>query len=642
MRKLLLLIFSIFCISPTVNANSFDFSFDRLQFKYALSQIKKNNDVNINHLKNYPLYPYLAHKKLTNNFSKKSPQEIKQFIDENTPSRLADDVWQRWIKRLASNQQWDKINDIYDAERANTASQCYYLSARYHTQSSTTNSIKQATDLWMSAKSRPKACDFIFKKLIKSKRISKNDIWNRLELAMDKRNHKLARTLVKYLPNDEIKIAKQYINAFKRPKQAIKSKHVGKGFYSRKVLRYAIKRITQRNYKEGAKFWQRYKNKAPFTRAERYTIESYLGLRAAFNLDPSAFKQLNRIPAHYRSNEANIWLARMALREGKWKTLLTTIENLNPESQEEETWIYWKARAQEKLGKSSIAKQSYRSLANNASFHGFLAADLLDKEYHVFDNQQHDWEKEIKAIRKNPAITRAIEWFHQGNNTLAFKEWLWAIAHMEKEDVLAAAALALKLEKTVLAVRTVAKVKDWNQINLRFPLLYKDLIQKISEKNEVDPAWVYGIMRRESIFNKTARSSANAHGLMQLLPSTARHVGRKMGINRVTKNDLFTPKVNINLGSAYLGNMLSKFDGSYAKATAGYNAGPNRSKRWTPEQTIEADRWIDSIPFKETRHYVRAVMAYTTIYDHKLTFGNEKRMSQQLPPIIGTLSKDSE
>lgn len=638
-------ILSLLCIiySLPLAANASTVSgFDRLQFKYTLSQIKDNKDANINSLKGYPLYPYLVYEKLNNNFSTASPAEINRFLDENTPSRLADSVWQRWIKRLSNEKQWVKIRDIYNPQRANTASQCYYLTARYHTKHFTLKDITQATDLWMSAKSQPKACDFIFNKLIKSKRISKNDIWQRLELAMDKRNRKLAHSLIKHLPSDEVNIAKQYINAYKNPKKALKSKYIGKGRYSRKVIRYAIKRITQRNYKEGAKYWKRYKNKAPFTPAERYTIEGHLALRAAFNLDDNALKQLKRIPPRYRSNEVNIWLARMALREGKWKTLLTTIGNLDEKSQSEETWIYWKARAEEKLGKKIIAKKAYQSLAENASFHGFLAADHLDKDYHVLDNQQHNWKAEIKKVSNHPAIARAVEWFYQGNDSLAFREWLWAIDHMNKKDVLAAAALALQLEKTVLAVRTVAKIEDWNQISLRFPLLYKNLIKEISAKNEVNPAWVYGVMRRESVFNKTAQSSANARGLMQLLPSTARHVGRQLGIDRVRKSDLFTPKININLGSAYLSSMLSKFDGSYAKATAGYNAGPSRSKRWTPEQTIEADRWVDSIPFKETRRYVRAVMAYTTIYDHKLTLGNEKRISQNLTPIIGSLEEDGE
>ncbi|MCK5725472.1 MAG: lytic transglycosylase domain-containing protein [Thiotrichaceae bacterium] len=628
--------------SFTFTATASPNGIERLQFKFTLSQIKNNNNISFSSLKDYPLYPYLEYEKFNQRFNETSTREIKRFLDKHSPSRLSSNLWQRWIKRLASENKWPKIREIYDPKIASVASQCYYLHALYNKEALSKDIATEAKDLWMSAKSRPKSCDFIFGKLKSTNRITKKDIWQRFELAMDKKNRRLARSLIKLLPKDERAIAQQYVNAYKNPKRALKSRHITRGRYSRKVIRYAIKRITQRNYKEGHKYWQQYKNKIPFTKAERYTIEAHLGLRSAFNLDKDAFRQLKKVPSRYRNNEANIWLARMALREGKWKTLLTTINELDEKTQAEETWTYWKARAKDKLGKPREATEIYEALAKNASFHGFLAADILGKEYHVLDNQRGNWEKEIKEISKHPAIARAVEWFQQGNDSLAFREWIWALNHMEKEDILSAAALALKLKKPVLAVRTVAKTGDWNQVNLRFPLLYKNLIKEISKKNNVNPAWVYGIMRRESVFNKKAVSSADARGLMQLLPSTARHVGRKLGINRVRKNDLFTPEVNINLGSAYLGSMLSRFDGDYVKATAGYNAGPTRSKRWTPKTTIEADRWVDSIPFKETRNYVRAVMSYTTIYDHKLTSGNEQRISTNLTPVIGRLKKDSE
>ena len=165
-------------------------------------------------------------------------------------------------------------------------------------------------------------------------------------------------------------------------------------------------------------------------------------------------------------------------------------------------------------------------------------------------------------------------------------------------------------------------------------MLYQKLIKEISSENNVNPAWVYGIMRRESVFNKEAVSSAKAMGLMQLLPSTARIVAKQLGIKGINNNDLLIPKTNIQLGSAYLGGMLSDFNGSYVKATAGYNAGPGRSVKWTPKDTtLEADQWVESIPFTETRKYVRAVMAYTTIYDHKLNDMKGDKISKRLLPV---------
>jgi soluble lytic murein transglycosylase len=150
-------------------------------------------------------------------------------------------------------------------------------------------------------------------------------------------------------------------------------------------------------------------------------------------------------------------------------------------------------------------------------------------------------------------------------------------------------------------------------------------------------------MRRESAFDSQISSSANARGLMQILPRTAKEVARKLGIKGHKTSDLLIPEKNARLGSAYLSQMLKKFNGNFAKATASYNAGPHRIPKWTPEFPIVAPRWIESIPFDETRNYVRAVMSYTTIYDYKLNHipnniqGKNLRLSERLHPIGGNL-----
>jgi len=203
---------------------------------------------------------------------------------------------------------------------------------------------------------------------------------------------------------------------------------------------------------------------------------------------------------------------------------------------------------------------------------------------------------------------------------------------MEK---LTAAAYAHQINQPFLGIITVSQTKDWNQTGLRFPLKYKSLVQKSARAQGIIPAWVYGIMRRESAFDPKIVSSANAKGLMQVLPSTAKVVARKLGLKNHRASDLLTPRKNVYIGSGYLSQMLKRFKGNYVKATASYNAGPHRIPRWAPDYPISAPQWIESIPFKETRNYVRAVMAYTTIYDHKLNYKSRRslRLSQRLQKI---------
>ncbi len=604
----------------------------RGQFEVAYKDIKKGKNPRISHLTDYPLYPYLEYEKIRRNLKKTSEKTLLTFIDNYKNTPLADKLWSHWLSRLAKQKKWEKIVGVYSPLAADTAARCYYFEALIHAGNKNL-ALNAAGDLWMSPKSMPKACNSLFKQLRAVNYLTKQKYWQRIELAVDKGNSKLARSLIKYLPADEQKIAGQYIVSHRNPNRALKSKHVGGGKYSRKVIAHAIKRIARKNYKKGYKTWRRYKSKYAFSKQEKHVVEAYLAVRASFNHDQDALKSFNKIPAEYRNDEANIWMARMALREGEWQSLNNAIAAMSEEVQQYDIWRYWKARASSKTGNEKLAISLFSKLAKNATFYGFLSADRLNKDYSVLEKHNESWENCANNVQIVSPIYRAMEWFKIGKDSLAYKEWFWALQHMNKEGKLAAAALALKLEKPILAVRSVAKTKDWNQVSLRFPLLYKNLITEMSGKSGINPAWVYGIMRRESVFNKKAVSGAKAVGLMQLLPSTARYVGKKLGLARVRKSDLLTPKLNVKLGSAYLSGMLKDFDGSYVKATAGYNAGPGRSVKWTPDKTIAADRWVESIPFTETRKYVRAVMAYTTIYDHKLTKGKGRRISDRLLPV---------
>ncbi len=629
-----------FFLSKTSILFAAEIESQRIQFNAAYADLKKGKKTTTSHLKDYPLYPYLEYQSIRNNLNKTSEKDLLVFIDKYKNTPMADQLWSHWLGRLATKEKWGKIISVYSSLAADTSARCYYLEAQLHESDKINDQVtknaafKDAKELWMSTKSRPKGCDSLFNQLKKAKLLTKVDYWQRIELIVHSgKNTGLAKSLIKYLPADEQKIAEQLVTAHRRPESALRSKHVGGGTYSRKIIAYAIKRIARKNYKKGYKVWSDKKGDYSFSEQEAHEIEAYLAVRAAFNHDTSALDSFTKVPAKHRNDDANVWMARMALREGKWEKLHDAIDAMSDEAAERDIWQYWKARASDETGEKEQAIKLFSKLSGNATFYGFLSADRLGKAYSVLDNRNEDWEGCADNVEIVSPITRAMEWFELGQDRKAYKEWFWALKHMNKDGKLAAAALALRLEKPILAVRTVAKTKDWNQVGLRFPLLYKELITEMSDQNDVNPAWVYGIMRRESVFNKKAVSSARAVGLMQLLPSTARYVGKKLGLTKVRKNDLLTPKLNVKLGSAYLSGMLKDFNGSYVKATAGYNAGPSRSVKWTPEKTMDADRWVESIPFTETRKYVRAVMAYTTIYDHKLTKGNGRRLSDRLLPV---------
>ena len=246
-------------------------------------------------------------------------------------------------------------------------------------------------------------------------------------------------------------------------------------------------------------------------------------------------------------------MARTALRKGDWRKLRASIGSMSPTDRNKDRWRYWQAHSSKRLGDKNSHKQ-LQGIAKNASFYGFLAADELNAPYSRLLQQERNWSALTPKIRNIKAIQRATELYWLGMPKLAKKEWNWAMKKLNKNDQLVAAAYALEINQPFLAIITVSGTKDWNQVGLRFPLEYENLVKKSARANGVVPAWVYGIMRRESAFDPVIKSSANARGLMQLLPSTAKYVNK----STVSSRRLNHPQTNIRLGTEYLGYLKKK------------------------------------------------------------------------------------
>ena len=133
---------------------------------------------------------------------------------------------------------------------------------------------------------------------------------------------------------------------------------------------------------------------------------------------------------------------------------------------------------------------------------------------------------------------------------------------------------------------------------------------------ELDPSIIYGVMRRESLFDPFAKSRVGALGLMQLMPSTAKNVANSLGMKKLKQSDILKVDNNINLGTKYFRTVMNRFDNNVSLAAAAYNAGPGNVRKWLPRESgMPADLWVETVPFNETRNYVQAVLAYATVFD---------------------------
>jgi soluble lytic murein transglycosylase len=282
--------------------------------------------------------------------------------------------------------------------------------------------------------------------------------------------------------------------------------------------------------------------------------------------------------------------------------------------------------ALEKTDRRIQAMDEFGQLAKLRDYHGFLAADFLRWPYEMSNQPVGYTEAALGSLAQQPGFVRARELYRAELYTDARREWEQAIKGLSDADLKLAAVLASRWGWHDRAILTVARSRDYDDLALRFPLSFAEDVQRQARNYQLDAGHVYAVIRQESAFNKDARSHAGAMGLMQLMPKTGRVTARKYDIPLASTRNLFEPDKNISIGSAYLKQVMDQYDNNIVLASAAYNAGPHRVRRWLPEtESRDAASWIALIPFRETRTYVQRVLAYAAIYDW--------RMQQKITPL---------
>ena len=577
----------------------------------------------------YILYPYLEYYDLRERLSDASEEEIARFINKYSDMPISWQIRNRWLFDLAENKRWETYHKYYTGQ-SNIKLQCYYLYAQLQvdrSQNTLKHILDEAEQLWLSGDRRPQECKPVFEKLVEHERITSKMLWQRIELAMNKGNLALAGELATPFNRRDQNLVKLWQSVYKNPEKGLAMREMKRNhIIIRKIVEQAIRQIARNDADKATQLWGKAVRRYGFTEEQRREMQRYIALQAAYDEHPNALNWLKAVPNKYQDDDVRIMQVRIALKNKDWQELIRGINNLQSEQKEQFQWRYWKARALEQLGKEAMAAANYSDISANTNYYGFLAADRIGKPYRFNSEPLERDDETSQALKRIPAVQRTRELYLLGRVSEARSEWNSAIRKFDAEQLKVAALLVYEWEWYDNAIITVAKTGHLADLELRFPTPFKDLVYLNAQTYGLDPSWIYGVTRRESAFNVYARSSAGALGLMQLMPSTARYQSKKLGLSRPSVTDILSTEQNLLLGSAYLNNMLAKFSGNMVLATAAYNAGPNRVLRWLPKNgDVPADIWVDTLPYKETRQYVRAVMAYATIFDWKL--------KQQVTPL---------
>ena len=619
---------------------------DREMFKQAWRQVNHGQLSKakplINGLKTYPLYVYLREKQLRPTLQRRNNEPLKSFLNDFEGAYPAETLRNEWLMWLADTQQWQDFVDYYRPS-SNVSLQCHHKTALLE-KGAAEALFQQIAPLWTKGKSQPSACDRVFKVFEADPLFDDPTIWRRFRLAISKHEIGLARHLSKKFENEQAVLwANRWLSAHANPQQTLRKKYLSEEpILARDVLFYALKRLTKSNFNAAEKSWARISADGFLNEAELNRGNAILAIAAGKNEHKNQIFYLDQVDNQFADAELEALRLRRGIQLKAWEQLSRwTLQPPRSSKTNALRWRYWRARSAELMGRQDFANQQYAALANERDYYGFLAADKAALAYSFNDVPIKPTPEALQTVTGQAGIQRAKEFFLLGFITDANREWRYTLKDFSKSALEIAALTASKWGWHNRAIATLGQAKSYDDVVVRFPMLFADQIKANSNKRQLEEALIYSIIRTESAFSPSARSSAGALGLMQLMPATGREAGRRIGIRIKKSSQLLAPTTNIAIGTSYLSSLLTKHGGSFPMAAAAYNAGPHRVRQWRPSgNCIDADIWIDSIPFRETRRYVRTTVFYYVIYQHRLgtPIKPVKEMLTRIPPSGGASS----
>lgn len=609
----------------------------------------KNYPILFEKLKAYPLYPYLIYQELKQKIEEPKKtgvtlKQLKEFQATYPDFPFHSALLQLWLTKMAQNKNWEALVEGYKPSKKVVLTCQYYYGKYQLTQNKSV--LEPVESLWLVGYSQPPECDQVFSLWKKVGGFTPDLIWERFRLAIENKNFTLIQHLIKKMSPMERSVALFWENLIKNPslinnEETLKnldtlSNQLKLKISSPEILMSVLPAYASINAQDASTWWKTHQKKYNFSKAQINQVYRDIGIQLSRQKSPLAKEWLASLPPDALDLTTQEWRIRLSLYYKEWENALKWIHQLPPYVKQEKSWRYWQARALEKLNNYPQAEIIYKQLAQTRSYYGFLSAMHL-KQPLALQNQPIPYnEQATKNVLATPAIARFEQLIQLNKEHLARHEWFRAIEKMTEPELSAAAKIAQKMNLPDYAILTTLKGTHRDDVALRFPLVHHAEILNYAKINNIDPAWVFAISRQESSFYSGTISSAGARGLMQLMPNTAAMLAKQYKIPYKSEENLHDPLTNIQFGTVYLRDLQKQMFDNFIVATASYNAGPTRTQKWLPSETLDADIWIENIPYKETREYVKNVFMFTGIYRQQL--GLPSALSLIMKPIPGKVN----
>lgn len=582
-------------------------------------------------LRTHPLMPYVEWWQLRSRLAEFPRDDVRRFLDRNAGQLVANRLRADWLKALARQRDWEAFDaampQLVDPD---TEMRCLHFQSRL--QRNDREALRDGRALWLTGRDLPDACTPVFDAAFAAGVLDEDDAWARVRLAFASGNATLARAVALRVPAGRRPDAKLVDAATRNPQKYLDAKapllrHRG----DREVVLYALGRLAGGVPQGAAQTWRRIEPRLP--NEDRAFAWSLLATAAARKHLPEALTWFREAgPGVTLDDGQSEWRARAALRAKDWQELASAIEAMRSEVRDTPVWRYWRARGLREQGREMEAGAIFAVLANDHGFHGLLAREDLGPAVGAPPENYKPKEDEIRAAAQIPGFQRALSFYRMGLRYEGNLEWMWTVRGLDDVQLLSAAELARREGWYERAIATADRTKKLTNMELRYPTPYQDLLRASAREFDLDDAWIYGLIRQESRFTASAKSTVGASGLMQVMPATAKWIAGKLGLSEWRHAVGDGADANISFGTFYLRHVLDRLDGSPVLASAAYNAGPGRAQGWRATSPMESAIYIDTIPFTETRDYVRKVMANATQYARLLG-----RPQDSLRTRIGTV-----
>jgi len=570
----------------------------------------------------HPLERYVTYWQLKSRLDDASADAVQAFLTRYAEGPLADRLRIDWLKSLAKRGDWDRFGANYVAASGDdTELACYAI--QYRVRRGAADALAAAKPLWFSGASTPDACDPLFAALVARGDITLTDRMARLRLAVAKGNTRLAQKIADDLPGKERIREREFAAIDRNPLRAVKAgKFDWKSPSGRELALYALDRAARKDAAGAREGWLAWRGRLPA--ADRGYGDLRIAWYAARQLDASANRWFNEVKDVTLTPEQQAARIRAALRVRAWGDVEAGIAALPPAEQDEAVWRYWRARSLAAQGHDDAAAAAlFAVLAERFDYYGLLAADALRRgPAHIEAFQAAPTpvsEAELASFGARADVKRAVLLARFDLRLESLREWSHAIRGLDDDALLLAAEFARRTALYDRAIFTAERTSSRIDIAMRYLTPYRAQFAAAAHEQGIDEELLYGIARQESRFVADIVSSAGAVGLMQLMPGTARWVAKKLAVSDYSASRIADVELNTQFGAFYFKHWLDRLGGLPVLAAAAYNAGPSRAQAWRPAAApLEGAIWVETIPFDETRDYVKRVLANTMLYSRAL------------------------